>query len=96
MSSFIGRILVDFKNVLLPNFILERNLVPFLFQEKCQFKYINKLLLENIEQIEVKKELFQNASKEIIKIMNYDNNKTKNNFSVASSNKIMSIINNFN
>ena len=96
LSSFIGRILVDFKNVLLPNFILERKLVPLLFQEKCQFKYINKLLLENIEQIESKKKLFHYASNEIIKRMNYTKNEKKNNFSAISSSKIMSIINNFN
>ena len=95
LSSFIGRILVDFKNVLLPNFILERKLVPFLFQEKCQCKYINQLLFENIEQIETKKELFEQASNEIIEIMDYSKNEKKNKFSTKSSNEIMSIINNF-
>ena len=95
LSSFIGRILVDFKNVLLPNFILERKLVPFLFQEKCQCKYINQLLFENIEQIETKKELFEQASNEIIEIMDYSKNEKKSKFSTKSSNEIMSIINNF-
>jgi lipid-A-disaccharide synthase len=96
LSSFIGRMLVDFKNVLLPNFILQRKLVPLLFQEKCQFKHINKLLLENIDQIESKKKIFQDASKEIIKIMNYTKIKKNNNFASMSSIKIMSIIKNFN
>ena len=96
LSSFIGRILVDFKNVLLPNFILQRKLVPLLFQENCQFKHINKLLLENIDQIESKKKIFQDASKEIIKIMNYTKIKKNNNFASMSSIKIMSIIKNFN
>ena len=96
LSSFIGRILVDFKNVVLPNFLLERKLVPFLFQEKCKFKYINQLLIENIEQIETKRILFQQASNEIIDRMKYKEGRKKINFSKNSSEQIMSIINNFN
>ena len=96
LSSLIGRILVDFKNVLLPNFILERKVVPFLFQEKCQFKYINQLLYENIEQIESKKRIFKEASNEIIERMNYSKSEKKINFTVLSSNEIMNIINSFN
>ncbi|MDC0093367.1 lipid-A-disaccharide synthase [Alphaproteobacteria bacterium] len=96
LSSFIGRMLVDFKNVLLPNFILERMLVPFLFQEKCQFKHINDLLFENIEKIETKKKLFEHASNEIIERMNYGKDNINSYFSTKSSDKIMSIINNFN
>ena len=96
LSSFIGRILVDFKNVLLPNFLLERKLVPFLFQERCQFKYINQLLFENIEQIETKKTLFQQASNEIIDRMKYKQSRKNFNFSKNSSDEIISIINDFN
>ena len=96
LSSFIGRILVDFKNVVLPNFLLERKLVPFLFQEKCKFKYINQLLIENIEQIETKRKLFQQASNEIIDRMKYKQSRKNFNFSKNSSDEIISIINDFN
>ncbi|MDA9674295.1 hypothetical protein N9T99_00695 [Alphaproteobacteria bacterium] len=96
LSSFIGRILVDFKNVVLPNFLLERKLVPFLFQERCKFKYINQLLIENIEQIETKRLLFQQASNEIIDRMKYKQSRKNFNFSKNSSDEIISIINNFN
>jgi len=96
LSSFIGRILVDFRNVLLPNFILERKIVPFLFQEKCQFKYINQLLYENIEQIETKKRIFKEASNEIIERMKYAKSEKKINFATQSSNEIMNVINSFN
>ena len=95
LSSFIGRMLVDFRNVLLPNFLLERKLVPFLFQEKCQFKYINRLLYENIKEIETKKKLFEHASKEIIELMNYTKYQKETNFSSKSSYKIIKIINSF-
>ena len=96
LSSFIGRVLVDFKNVLLPNFLLDRQLVPFLFQERCQFKYISQILFENIEQIETKRILFEQASNEIIDRMKYKEGRKKFNFSKNSSEQIMSIINNFN
>ena len=96
LSSFIGRILVDFKNVVLPNFLLERKLVPFLFQERCKFKYINQLLIENIEQIETKRILFQQASNEIIDRMKYKESRKNFNFSKNSSDEIISIINDFN
>ena len=96
LSSFIGRILVDFKNVLLPNFLLGRQLVPFLFQERCKFKYISQILFENIEQIETKRVLFEKASNEIIDRMKYKEGRKKFNFSKNSSEQIMSIINNFN
>ena len=96
LSSFIGRILVNFKNVLLPNFLLERELVPFLFQEKCQFKYIKELLSKNIEQIEYKRKLFEEASNEIIELMSYKKIENNLNFSSKSSYEIIKIINNFN
>jgi lipid-A-disaccharide synthase len=95
-SSLLGRMMVDFKNVLLPNFILERTLVPFLFQEKCQFKFINHLLFENIEKIQTKKELFEQASNEIMERMNYGKENKKDYFLTKSSDEIMNIINNFN
>ena len=96
LSSFIGRILVNFKNVLLPNFLLDRQLVPFLFQERCQFKYINQILFENIEQLETKKILFEQASNEIIDRMNYKEGRKEFNFSKNSSDQIINVINNFN
>ena len=96
LSSFIGRILVNFKNVLLPNFLLERQLVPFLFQERCQFKYIGQILFENIEQLETKRILFEQASNEIIDRMNYKEDGKEFNFSKNSSDQIINIINNFN
>ena len=96
LSSFIGRILVDFKNVLLPNFLLDRQLVPFLFQERCQFKHISQILFENIEQIETKRVLFEKASNEIIDRMKYKQSRKNFNFSKNSSDEIISIINDFN
>ena len=66
------------------------------FQERCNFKYINQLLIENIEQIETKRKLFQQASNEIIDRMKYKEGRKNFNFSKNSSDEIISIINDFN
>ena len=95
LSALVGRIIVNFKNVILPNFILNQNLVPFLFQEKCNYKNINKLLYGYLNELEIKKEFFKIGSNKILRNMNYQNQK-KPNFSICSSQKIIKIINNFN
>ena len=66
LSAFIGRLLVDFQNVLLPNFLLGDKLVPFLFQEKCSSFHISNLLIEFIQDIENKRKLFRNYSQIIL------------------------------
>jgi lipid-A-disaccharide synthase len=95
LSATIGRLLVNFKNVILPNFLLGENVVPFLFQEKCKGDDISKLLTKYIEDIEKKQILFNNYSNKIIKLMNYDDI-SKFNFSKNSSSKIVNIINSYN
>lgn len=95
LSALVGRIMVNFRNVILPNFILNQNLVPFLFQEKCNYKNINKLLYVYLNELEIKKEIFKISSNKILRKMNYNNEK-KPNFSICSSQKIIKIINNFN
>ena len=54
ISASIGRMLVNFKNVILPNFLVGENFVPFLFQEKCTVNNINKLLRTYIDKIKEK------------------------------------------
>ncbi|MDB2584107.1 hypothetical protein N9Y50_05680 [Alphaproteobacteria bacterium] len=95
LSATIGRLLVNFKNVILPNFLLGENVVPFLFQEKCKGDDISKLLTKYIADIENKQILFNNYSNKIIKLMNYDDI-SKFNFLKNSSSKIVNIINSYN
>ena len=54
LSASIGRMLVNFKNVILPNFLVGEDFVPFLFQEKCTAHNINKFLKAYINKIEEK------------------------------------------
>ena len=95
LSAFIGNIIVDFKNVILPNFLADKEIVPFLFQDKCNPNALNLLLNDFLMNIEEKKIDIKNQSSKILKSMGYY--KTNHNcFSKESSNKILSIINNFN
>ena len=94
-SAFFGRLMVNFNNVILPNFLIGRKLVPLLFQEKCKSYYLKKLLSYNITKLAVKKNIFKEASNEILTNMDYKNKKTFN-FSGNTSNEIMKIIESFN
>ena len=94
LSAFIGRLLVDFQNVLLPNFLLGDKLVPFLFQEKCSSFHISNLLIEFIQDIENKRKLFRNYSQIILNNMGYKEPKGLD-FSTSSCKEIIKIINNY-
>lgn len=95
LSALIGRFLVDFKNVLLPNFILGANVIPLLFQEKCNHKLISNLLIDYITKIRREKKTYSKLSDKIINNMDY-NQSTKIDFSENSSEEIMKIIRNYN
>ncbi len=95
LSSIIGRLIVNFKNVILPNFLLERKLIPFLFQEKCKFYFIDQFLQQYLKDIDIKKKIFKEASNDILKKMKYNSNHNFN-FSKSSSQEIIKIINKFN
>ena len=94
ISASIGRMLVNFKNVILPNFLVGENFVPFLFQEKCTVNNINKLLRTYIDKIKEKNHLFTINSDKIVKSMNYSDI-NKFNFSKNSGKKIIEIINSY-
>jgi len=94
LSAFIGRLLVDFQNVLLPNFLLGDKLVPFLFQEKCSSFHISNLLIEFIQDIENKRKLFRSYSQIILNNMGYKEPKGLD-FSTNSCKEIIKIINNY-
>ena len=92
LSSLIGRIMVNFNNVILPNFLLKRNAVPFLFQEKCNHIQMQKLLNNYIKNIDTKNKIFNNYSKNILHNMTYINAKSTN-FTSNSGKMIMNFMN---
>ena len=94
VSALIGRMLVDFKNVILPNFLLKKNAVPFLFQEKCNYIQMQKALINFMNNIEIQNKLYENYSKNILKDMGYLNSKSTN-FTINSGKMVINLINNY-
>ena len=94
LSAFFGRLIVDFKNVILPNFLIGKELIPLLFQEKCTSYYLEKTLSNYLRTIETKKENFKLASNKILYNMDYIKQQ-KSFFSRNSSKEIIQIIDNF-
>ncbi len=94
VSAFIGRMLVNFKNVILPNFLLKKNVVPFLFQEKCNYFQMQKALINFMNNIEIQNKLYENYSKKILKDMGYLNSKSPN-FTINSGKMVINIMNNY-
>jgi len=94
ISALIGRMLVNFKNVILPNFLLKQNVVPFLFQEKCNYIQMQKVLINFINNIERQNKLYTNYSKNILRDMGYSNSKSTN-FTINSGKMVANLINNY-
>ena len=94
VSALIGRMLVDFKNVILPNFLLKKNAVPFLFQEKCNYIQMQKALINFMNNIEIQNKMYKNYSKNILKDMGYLNSKSTN-FTINSGKMVINLIDNY-
>ena len=86
--------IVNFKNVILPNFLLKQDVVPFLFQSKCNHNQMKNLLYNYIKNLDTKNNLFKIYSENILKSMNYFNPNPIN-FTNNSGKKIVNLIENF-
>ena len=85
---------MNFENVILPNFLLKENVVPFLFQEKCNYIQMQKVLINYIKKIEIQKKLYEDYSKKILKNMSYFKDKATN-FTNNSGKMIINLIYNY-
>jgi len=94
ISAFIGRMLVNFNNVILPNFLLKENAVPFLFQEKCNSIEMEKILIKFINNKDFQNKVYKNYSKKILNNMDYSNN-TSTNFTINSGKMVINLINTY-
>jgi len=92
ISACIGRMLVNFNNVILPNFLLKENVVPFLFQEKCNYIEMQKILIDFINNSDRQNKFYKNYSKKILNNMSYSNNKSTN-FTSNSGKLVINLIN---
>ena len=74
LNGFVGKFFVNFENVVLPNFISGKQILPFLFQEKCNTENLFKLFCEFFDNNEVHKKKFQKLSKDLKKKIIQDKN----------------------
>ena len=89
LNAILGRLFVNIDNVVLPNFISGKKILPLLFQEKCNTENLFKLFCEFYDNYKVHKNKFQKLSndlkKEIIRDKNgFNHNLTKTIFKILS------------
>tara|TARA_B100000131_G_scaffold320953_1_gene370376 strand:+ start:372 stop:1535 length:1164 start_codon:yes stop_codon:yes gene_type:complete len=71
-SGMLGRLIIDMDKVVLPNWILDREIIQFLFQEKCNPEYISEFVIKNLYNPEIINE-FKDASKSLKKLLKVNN-----------------------
>ena len=74
LNSFLGKIFVNIDNVILSNFISRKQVLPFLFQEKCNTESLFKLFCEFFDNNKIYKEKFEDLSKNLRKEIIKDKN----------------------
>ena len=74
LNAFFGKFFINIDNVILPNFISGKQILPFLFQEKCNTKSLFKLFCEFFDNYKVHKDKFEKLSKDLNKEIIKDKN----------------------
>ena len=81
LNAFFGKHFVNYNNVVLPNFISGKQVLPFLFQEKCNTENLFKLFCEFFDNYKVHKDTFEELSKDLKKKIMLNNSGFSNNLS---------------
>ncbi len=88
LNAILGRLLVNMDNVVLPNFISGKKILPLLFQEKCNIENLFKLFCEYYDNYKVHKNKFQKLSNDLKKEIIRD----KNGFNYNLTKTILNIL----
>ena len=88
LNAILGKFFVNIDNVVLPNFISGRKVLPFLFQEKCNSENLFELFCEFFDNHDVHKDNFLKLSKDLKKEIIRD----KNGFNYNLTKKIFDIL----
>ena len=67
LNAILGKLFVNTDNVVLPNFISGKKVLPHLFQEKCNVENLFKLFCEIYDDYKVHKNKFQKLSNDLKK-----------------------------
>lgn len=74
LNAILGRLLVNIDNVVLPNFISGKKVLPHLFQEKCNTENLFKLFCEYYDNYKIHKKKSQMLSNYLKKEIVHDKN----------------------
>ena len=74
LNSILGKTFVNVDNVILPNFISGKQVLPFLFQEKCNTENLFKLFCEFFDNYKIYRHKFEELSKDLKKEIIKDKN----------------------
>ena len=74
LNAILGKLFVNIDNVVLPNFISGKKVLPHLFQEKCNAENLFKLFCEIYDNYKVHKNKFQKLSNDLKKEIIRDKN----------------------
>ena len=88
LNAILGRLFVNIDNVVLPNFISGKKILPLLFQEKCNIENLFKLFCEYYDNYKVHKNKFQKLSNDLKKEIIRD----KNGFNYNLTKTILNIL----
>ncbi len=91
VSAWIGKRIVNFSNVILPNFILGNQVIPFFFQEKFYSENIIKIFKEFYLNNHYHKLNFKRNAKKLKSIMGYDREIEKENFRKKAAIEILKL-----
>ena len=80
LNAILGRLLVNMDNVVLPNFISGKKVLPLLFQEKCNTENLFKIFCEFNDNYKDHKNKFQKLSNDLKKEIIRDKNGFNYNF----------------
>ena len=88
LNAILGRLFVNIDNVVLPNFISGKKVLPHLFQEKCNTESLFKLFCEFYDNYKVHKSKFQKLSDDLKKKIIQN----QNGFNYNLTKKILNIL----
>ena len=91
-SAFIGKRIVNLKNVILPNFIIGKQIIPFLFQDKCNQYEIFLLFKEYYTKNKLYKKKFSAYSNTLLTKTGYKNLNHTNQFGKKIAKEILELI----
>ena len=92
LNGIIAKTMINMKNVILPNFIVGKQIIPFLFQDKCNPEQIVPIFKEFYNRNNFYKKRFMRFSKLLVDQMKYNSGYKLGLFGKNSADEILNLI----